>query len=124
LWWPAVRREPGRGAIVEPARGFYLFASSLLMFVPAAFLVFSPFPLYGLYELAPPLWLGFDPLRDQQASGVVMNLVAGLVLWGIIAVLFLRWARSHEAADAAARRERDALVLARIRAMEADGGEG
>lgn len=118
-WWPAIRREEARNAIHEPVRAFYLFASSVLMFVPAAFLTFSPLPLYGVYELAPPLWRGFDPVADQQAAGIMMNVVGGLVLWGIIAALFLRWARDQEAADAAARRERSRRRLARI--AEEDG---
>ena len=113
-WWPAIRRETARNAIHEPIRAFYLFGSSVLMFVPAAFLTFSPLPLYGVYELAPPLWLGFDPVLDQQAAGIMMNVVGGLVLWGIIATLFMRWAKEKEAEDAAARRERSRLVLARL----------
>jgi cytochrome c oxidase assembly factor CtaG len=105
-WFPAMRREPERGAIREPVRGFYLFASSMLMFIPASFLTFSPFPLYGLYELAPPLWLGFDPLRDQQLAGVMMNVVGGLALWTVIAIGFMRWAKIEEQADEDARRAR------------------
>jgi cytochrome c oxidase assembly factor CtaG len=111
-WWPAIRREPERGAIQEPLRAFYLFASSVLMFVPAAFLTFSPLPLYGLYELAPPLWLGFDAIHDQQAAGIVMNVIGGFVLWGIIAGLFLRWSRDQHGADEDVRRARDARILA------------
>jgi len=103
-WWPAARREPERGALREPVRAFYLFASSVLMFVPAAFMTFAPNPLYGIYELAPPLWLGFDALRDQQLAGIMMNVVGGLVLWTVIAIGFLRWARAEEAADEALRR--------------------
>lgn len=122
-WWPAIRREPERNAIHEPIRAFYLFATSVLMFVPAAFLTFSPLPLYGLYELAPPLWLGFDPIIDQQAAGIVMNIVGGFVLWGIIAGLFLRWARDQTAADHAHRRDRDRRILARMATLEATGGE-
>ena len=113
-WWPAIRREEARNAIHEPLRAFYLFASSVLMFVPAAFLTFSPLPLYGVYELAPPLWLGFDPIADQQAAGIMMNVVGGFVLWGIIATLFMRWAKEKEAADAAARRERSRRILAQL----------
>jgi len=105
-WWPAVRREPERGMLKEPVRAFYLFASSMLMFVPASFLTFSPLPLYGLYELAPPLWLGFDPLRDQQAAGVMMNVVGGLVLWTVIGIGFMRWAKAEERRDAATRQAR------------------
>jgi cytochrome c oxidase assembly factor CtaG len=116
-WWPAIRREPERNAIHEPIRAFYLFATSVLMFVPAAFLTFSPLPLYGLYELAPPLWLGFDPVVDQQAAGITMNVVGGLVLWGIIATLFLRWAKEQADDDEQTRRARDARVLQRMAAM-------
>jgi putative membrane protein len=116
-WWPAIRRETSRNAIQEPIRAFYLFASSVLMFVPAAFLTFSPLPLYGLYELAPPLWLGFDPTSDQQAAGIVMNVVGGFVLWGIIAGLFLSWSRDQQRADDVIRRDRDARTLARMKVM-------
>jgi cytochrome c oxidase assembly factor CtaG len=123
-WWPAIRREKARGAIEEPIRAFYLFGSSVLMFVPAAFLTFSPLPLYGLYELAPPLWLGFDPVADQQAAGIIMNVVGGFVLWGVIAKLFLTWSKEQSDADVAARRERDARTLARMAAMEADRDAG
>jgi putative membrane protein len=119
-WWPAMQRIPAENAIQEPLRAFYLFASSVLMFVPAAFLTFSPLPLYGLYELAPPLWLGFDPLADQQAAGIIMNVVGGFVLWGIIATLFLRWARDREAEDEASRRTRDAATLRRIAHLEGE----
>ncbi len=105
-WFPAMRRERDRGALGEPVRGFYLFTSSVLMFIPASFMTFSPFPLYGLYELAPPLWLGFDPLRDQQLAGVLMNVVGGLALWTVIAIGFMRWAKAEEHADERARHAR------------------
>jgi cytochrome c oxidase assembly factor CtaG len=118
-WWPAMRRVPADNAIEEPLRAFYLFASSVLMFVPAAFLTFSPLPLYGLYELAPPLWLGFDPTMDQQTAGIIMNIGGGLVLWAIIATLFLRWAAEKQDEDTVARRTRDAATMKRIRALEA-----
>lgn len=114
-WWPAIRREAARNAIHEPTRAFYLFASSVLMFVPAAFLTFNSLPLYRLYELAPPLWLGFDPISDQQAAGVVMNIIGGFVLWGIITKLFLTWAKQQQRDDDLARRERDVERLARAR---------
>ncbi|MEX1165035.1 MAG: cytochrome c oxidase assembly protein [Nitriliruptor sp.] len=122
-WWPAIRRERARNAIQEPIRAFYLFASSVLMFVPAAFLTFSPLPLYGLYELAPPLWLGFDAIADQQAAGIVMNVVGGFVLWGIIAALFLRWARDQHEDDEVTRRAENVVRLAQARASSADRDE-
>lgn len=119
-WWPALRPAHEPNAIQEPVRAFYLFATSVLMFVPAAFLTFSPLPLYGLYELAPPLWLGFDAVREQQAAGIIMNVGGGLVLWAIIGTLFLRWAKQQQDADAKARRERDDRILKRIRSLEAE----
>lgn len=122
-WWPAMQKVPADNAIEEPLRAFYLFASSVLMFVPAAFLTFSPLPLYGLYELAPPLWLGFDPTMDQQTAGIIMNIGGGLVLWAIIATLFLRWAAERQEEDTAARRTRDAATIERIRALETTADE-
>ncbi|MEX1178635.1 MAG: cytochrome c oxidase assembly protein [Nitriliruptor sp.] len=122
-WWPAIRREEARNAIQEPIRAFYLFASSVLMFVPAAFLTFSPLPLYGLYELAPPLWLGFDAIADQQAAGIVMNVIGGFVLWGIIAGLFLRWGRDQHEADEVVRRAADVVRLAEARAAASSDEE-
>jgi putative membrane protein len=122
-WWPAMQRFPADNAIEEPLRAFYLFASSVLMFVPAAFLTFSPLPLYGLYELAPPLWLGFDPISDQQAAGIIMNIGGGLVLWAIIASLFLRWAADKQAEDTTARRVRDAATLERMAALDTGDDE-
>jgi cytochrome c oxidase assembly factor CtaG len=113
-WWPAIRREPDRNPIEEPLRAFYLFASSVLMFVPAAFLTFSPLPLYGVYELAPPLWVGFDPIADQQAAGIMMNVIGGFVLWTVIGVLFFRWAKQQEDRDAAQRRQRSRERLAEL----------
>lgn len=117
-WWPALRPAGEPNAIQEPIRAFYLFGSSVLMFVPAAFLTFSPLPLYGLYELAPPLWLGFDAVREQQAAGIIMNVGGGLVLWAIIGTLFLRWAKQQQTADTATRHARDARILARMRTLE------
>ncbi len=119
-WWPAIRREPHRNRIDEPGRAFYLFGSSVLMFVPAAFLTFSPLPLYGVYELAPPLWLSFDAIQDQQAAGIMMNVVGGLMLWAVIAALFLRWARDQQRSDVAARRAVDAQRIAALRARRSD----
>lgn len=121
-WWPAIRREKLRNAIEEPSRAFYLFASSVLMFVPAAFLTFSPLPLYGLYELAPPLWLGFNAIADQQAAGIMMNVVGGFVLWGIIASLFLKWAKTQQRDDEGELRERYARTMERIAALDGDQG--
>jgi cytochrome c oxidase assembly factor CtaG len=113
-WWPAIRRETDRNPIEEPLRAFYLFASSVLMFVPAAFLTFSPLPLYGVYELAPPLWVGFDPIADQQAAGIMMNVIGGFVLWTVIGVLFFRWAKQQETRDAEERRQRSRERLAEL----------
>ena len=117
-WWPALRPRGEVNSIEEPLRAFYLFASSVLMFVPAAFLTFSPLPLYGLYELAPPLWLGFDPVAEQQIAGIIMNVGGGLLLWAIIAALFLGWARDQQRADTDARRIRDARTLDRMAELE------
>jgi len=59
-------------------------------------------------------------VREQQTAGIIMNVGGGLVLWAIIATLFLRWAKHEQANDTAVRRERDARTLARMRILESE----
>jgi len=76
----------------------YLFAWSVVPTVPASFLTFGASPLYKFYEHVPHLF-GLSTLEDQQTAGLIMKIGAGLLLWGIIAVVFFRWASEEERAN-------------------------
>jgi putative membrane protein len=96
MWWPVLSPLPELPHLSYPARGAYLFAQSLVPTVPASFLTFSHTTIYSAYATAPSLWWGISPLADQQWAGLLMKIGGGLLLWGVIAVLFFRWAKEEE----------------------------
>jgi cytochrome c oxidase assembly factor CtaG len=66
--------------------------------VPASFLTFAQRPIYTFYESVPRLW-GLSVVVDQMIAGLIMKIVGGLLLWGIIAVMFFRWYSREEAGN-------------------------
>ena len=81
--------------LVAPLRMAFLFLQSVVPTIPASFLTFGSHPLYRRYESLPKLW-GLTALNDQLIAGLIMKLGAGLMLWGLIAVIFFRWAAAEE----------------------------
>src|SRR5436305_11850812 len=73
----------------------YLFLQSVIPTVPASFLTFGSKPLYHVYATFPRLW-GISALTDMQVSGLIMKIAAGLLIWGVIAIIFFRWQRREE----------------------------
>lgn len=92
MWWPVVSPLPELPPLPPPLRIGYLFLQSLVPTVPASFLTFASGSVYAVYETFPRLW-GIDALEDQQFAGAVMKLGGGIVLWTLMTVVFLRWAR-------------------------------
>ncbi len=100
MWWPVLSPLAELPPIRDPQRMLYLFGQSLVPTLPASFLTFSTFPMYRLYELAPPVWLGYDVVGDQRIAGLLMKIGGGFFLWIVIAVIFFRWAGREERGDA------------------------
>jgi putative membrane protein len=63
--------------------------------VPASFLTFADYPIYALYELAPPVG-ALSARDDQQLAGILMKIVGGFIIFGTASVLFFRWYRVEE----------------------------
>lgn len=97
LWYPVFGQLEELPRLGDPARAGYVLAQSIVPTGPASFLTFSRFPLFRVYELAPPFFSGYDPLSDQQAAGIIMKVVAAFILIGYAAVLFFSWARDERA---------------------------
>jgi putative membrane protein len=99
FWWPLVRRWPPPG-LSAPLRLVYLLGG--MMAHMASGLVFAqvPFPLYRIYEFAPPI-PGVNPADDQFQGGGLMTL--GDVLVGMVgvALLLAAWRREESAREAA-----------------------
>lgn len=90
FWWPIVAPVPARPNFPPPAQVLYLFPATLAHTAIAAFLVFSRFPVYATYELAPPTgWV--TALGDQQMAGGLMWVAATPIMWSVIAIFFFRW---------------------------------
>lgn len=94
-WWPLSSPLPELPRIRAP-RGqiVYLFFLSLAPSVAGSWLIWATEPLYQAYEPFPHLF-GWDTLEDQQTGGFVMELAEGLVIWGLVVVIFLKVAVSE-----------------------------
>lgn len=93
FWWPVVAPE-GINLVRAPLRIGYLFGSTILPTIPAAFITFARYPLYSLYELAPPIG-NIAAKGDQQLAGLIMKLGADPVIWIAMSIVFFRWAREE-----------------------------
>jgi putative membrane protein len=98
VWMPIVSPLPEIPRLQPVLQMLYLFTWSIVPTVPASFLTFGASPLYKFYEGVPHLF-GLSTLEDQQAAGLIMKIGAGLLLWGVIAVVFFRWASEEERAN-------------------------
>ena len=107
LWWPVYGKVAALPRLGDPGRELYLFSHSIVPTVPASFLTFATLPLYGLYELAPPVWLGYDVVADQRVAGLLMKIAGGVLIWGTIAYLFMTWASRQDRIDRGVATERD-----------------
>jgi putative membrane protein len=90
LWWPILVDAPRRAWFSPPVRMLYLFLSTLVHTGIAMVMLVRDFPMYGIYELAPP-WPAWSPIEDQHLAGGVMELAGAAVVFGIITVMFFRW---------------------------------
>jgi putative membrane protein len=96
MWWPVLSPMPELPRLSSPAQMLYLFGQTIVPTVPASFLTFGDHPFYRVYAEAPRLIPGFSAVADQGIAGVVMKVGGGLLLWGIIAYLFFKWAAQQE----------------------------
>jgi putative membrane protein len=79
-----------------PLKMVVVFLLSIIPTIPAAFLTTAEGVLYQGYDRSPRLW-GLSVVYDQQLAGVMMKVITGFYLWGIIAVIFFKWALSEKA---------------------------
>ena len=97
LWWP-VLAPAGYVRMSLPVQIGYLFVASIPPTLPAAFMVFADYPIYGLYELAPRVG-AVSAGSDQQTAGLIMKACSDPILWIAMAIIFFRWQRAEGRAD-------------------------
>lgn len=104
MWMPIVGPEQ-EWRLTPIGQCIFLFMMSIVPTVPSGWLVFAEEVVYRHYDTVDRLW-GVSALTDQQAAGVIMKLAGGFFLWGIIVVIFAKWAIAEGEADRDARRAR------------------
>lgn len=90
MWMPVLSPVLELPRISKPAQTGYLFLQSLVPTVPASFLTFGDTALYPVYELFPHPF-GVSTLSDQRVAGLIMKILGGLVLWGVMSVVWFSW---------------------------------
>ncbi|HXC25683.1 MAG TPA: cytochrome c oxidase assembly protein, partial [Gemmatimonadaceae bacterium] len=64
----------------------------------AIVMLMAEFPLYGIYELAPPRgW--YPPIDDLEFAGGIMELAGTLIIFGVITAMFFRWVSREESRE-------------------------
>lgn len=89
--WPELR-------LSLPGQMVYLFVQSVVPTIPAAWLANASSPVYSSYDHEPRLW-GISVMADQVAAGMIMKLAETMYLWGLIGVMFFKWAARHQEAE-------------------------
>ena len=95
FWWPVLAPVPARPAFHPLLKIGYLALNGILIRPPFAMMLFSEYPIYSIYELAPPL-PGTSPLQDQQFAGAIMKVVTAWVMAVAAFFIFREWKRTAE----------------------------
>ena len=100
LWWPILSQLPELPRLSYPMQMLYLFLTSIPMSIVAVYITYGGTLLYPAYAAAPRI-AGLTPLEDQLLGGLIMWIPGGLVIFGVITVIFFRW-QAHGAEDSVA----------------------
>lgn len=98
FWWPVVVPVPERTWLHPLLKVGYIAAQLILGKPIFVYLTFSEYPVYATYELAPRVH-GIAAAADQQAAGLLMEVVGALILFAAATILFLSWGAREQEAD-------------------------
>jgi len=101
FWWPVIMPAPVYARFAEPMKILYLLVGTLFHTVIGMIMLSAELPIYGVYELAPPI-VAIPVRADQQLAGGVMELGVFGVIVVASGILFFRWAGRQGLPDQAA----------------------
>ena len=90
FWWQVLGPLPEFEPLAYPGRIVFLILNVFIPTVPASFLTFADYPIYELYELAPPIG-AISTRVDQQIAGMTMKILGGFIIFGAASVFFFKW---------------------------------
>lgn len=76
----------------------FLFLQSIVPTIPASFLTLGSKPLYKVYVDLPKMF-GISAIDDQRIAGLIMKIGQGLLIWGMIAVIWFTWSIEERARE-------------------------
>ena len=97
FWWPIVAPVPAHPRFAAPLRIGYLVVGlmfSPIMFGLVGFLAYSDHPLYGFFELAPPI-PGITSRDDHQLAGALMSIGGATIAFIGVSVIFFKWSKAE-----------------------------
>ena len=101
MWWPILSPLPELPRLAYPGQMLYCFLMVIPMSVVAIYIAMADHLLYPAYASAPRLW-GISPSLDQQIGGLIMWIPGGIFFYGVMTVVFFKWASRGEDTTAAA----------------------
>ena len=95
FWWPVIMPWPAFRHFGAPMKILYLLIGTLFHTVIGMIMLTAELPIYGIFELAPPI-VPIPPRADQQLAGGIMELGVFFAIVIGSAVLFFRMAAEDE----------------------------
>ncbi len=95
FWWPVVSPVPDRPKFSHVWKLGYLGLNGIIVRPAFFILLFSKFPAYATYELAPPIG-NTSPLSDQQLAAGIMKLGTAWAMVVAMGFVFAGWVRSSQ----------------------------
>lgn len=99
MWWPYLSPLPELPRLGYPGQILYSFLMTIPMSIVSAWIVYSDTLLYPAYAAAPRI-LPLSPLEDQRLGALIMWIPGGIVFYGVMTVVFFRWASTDAEARA------------------------
>lgn len=93
FWHPLLVRAPERPLFAPGMQMLYMFFGTMFHTGIAIAMLIRDFPMYGVYELAPPM-SGLSAIDDIKIAGGIMELAGAAIVFGVLTVMFFRWSRS------------------------------
>jgi putative membrane protein len=95
FWWPVVSPVPEWPKFTHVWKLGYLGLNGIIIRPAFFILLFSKFPAYATYELAPPIGVT-SPESDQQLAAGIMKLGTAWAMVVAMGFVFADWVRSSE----------------------------
>ncbi len=95
FWWPLISPVPAWPRFVPMFKLAYLGLNGIMIRPPFFILLFSKYPAYATYELAPPI-AGTSALSDQQLAAGIMKLGSALIMLIAMVFVFFQWVKSSK----------------------------